>query len=207
MRSIKSIVKPVYRLLRRPVLGLRDARDKRLHKRRSEEAAARLHRFAPHSVLMLCLGNICRSPYAARVLSSLAPDIRVDSAGFIGPGRSPPEIALAVARKRDVHHADHRSKVLTPSLLAEADAVLVFDRANASRLAPMFDPARMFWLGDFDPVWSGTRAIADPWGKDREAFERTFVRIERCLGEVARSLRSATKQTHGSTRPTRVSGS
>lgn len=195
-RSIKRILRPAYRLVRKPFIGLRNARDKRLHGRRSKEASSRLHHLAPRSVLMLCLGNICRSPYAARALSSLAPEVRVDSAGFIGPGRPPPEIALAAARERGIHHADHRSKVLTPSLLAEANAVLVFDRANAAGLRSVCDPDRMFWLGDFDPTWSGSRAIADPWGKDREAFQQTFVRIERCVHEVARVLRSSVRPTH-----------
>jgi len=191
MRSIKRILKPAYRLLRSPLVGLRNVQDKRLHGRRSEEASTRLHHLAPRSVLMLCLGNICRSPYAARVLSPLAPDVRVDSAGFIGPGRAPPDLALAAARERGIHHDDHCSKVLTPGLLAGANAVLVFDGANASRLGSTYDPDRVFWLGDFDPLWSGTRAIVDPWGKEREDFQQTFVRIERCVNEVARILRRA----------------
>ncbi len=142
--SIKRALKPFYRLLLKPFVGLRNARDRRLHGRRSKEAMTRLNHLAPRSVMMLCLGNICRSPYAARALSIVAPDVRVDSAGFIGPGRPPPEIALSA----------------------------------------------------FDPVWSGTRAIPDPWGKDRETFQQTFVRIERCVDEVARILRSSTKETH-----------
>lgn len=189
MRVLKKLLKPFYRILRYPVIRLRDAYDARLHDRRAREAAARLRALSPRSILVLCLGNVCRSPYAARVLSRIEPTVRVDSAGFIGPGRTPPEIALEVARAREIDHSDHRSKVVTSGLLAEADAVLVFDRRNAARIrsAPIA-PQRVFWLGDFDPVWSGTRAIGDPWGKDRERFERTFERIERCMREVRRNL-------------------
>jgi len=140
-------------------------------------------------VLFLCLGNVCRSPYGARVLSSKDLGIEVDSAGFIGPDRAPPDDALAVASARGVDHADHRSKVLTPELLAEADVVFLFDRYNVSRLRRFKGtPPPVYWLGDFDPEWTGKRAIIDPWGKSPEEFDLTFARIERCIEEVARSL-------------------
>ncbi len=114
----------------------------------------------------------------------------VDSAGFIGPGRPPPDTALEVARSRGIEHANHRSKTLTPELLESADVVFLFDRFNVARLRRFGGraPRRVFWLGDFDPMWAGKRAIIDPWGKPRKEFERTFERIERCIDEVARVL-------------------
>jgi protein-tyrosine-phosphatase len=47
---------------------------------------------------------------------------------------------------------------------------------------------RILWLGDFDPEWAGKRAIADPWGKPVEEFQRTFERIERCVNAVVDDL-------------------
>lgn len=176
--------------LRRRLVHLRDGFDGRLHPRRRARAAARLRELAPSSVLFICLGNVCRSPYGARTLARLDPGLRVDSAGFIGPGRPPPDEALFVARGRGVEHADHVSQTLTSEMLAAADAVFIFDRFNVARLRSVAGVRmeRVFWLGDFDPLWAGKRAVIDPWGKDAADFERTFERIERCIDVVVTSL-------------------
>jgi protein-tyrosine-phosphatase len=162
-----------------------------LHPYRRARARRRLRRFEPTSILFVCLGNICRSPYAERVLLRRGNGhVRAFSAGFMGPGRPPPEEALEVARDRGIEHAEHVSRTLTRDLLDDADVLFVFDRHNASGLRGRagVQGERLFWLGDFDPQWTGKRAIADPWGKPVEEFERTFERIERCIGEVVRAL-------------------
>ena len=173
------------------LVALRDAVDRGLHPWRRNRARQRIHATSPQSFLFVCLGNICRSPYAEHVLRARGgPSLGVESAGFIKPGRRPPEEALAVAGARGIEHGGHRSRVLDPALLEAPDAVFVFDRYNARdvRRTPGVRLDRIYWLGDFDPEWAGKRAIADPWGKPREEFERAFARIERCVDEVLRAL-------------------
>jgi protein-tyrosine phosphatase len=143
------------------------------------------------SVLFVCLGNICRSPYAERVLARRGNGaLRVHSAGFIGPGRRPPPEALEVARARGIEHAEHVSRTLTRELLEGADVLFVFDRHLARRVRSTAGARadRILWLGDFDPEWAGKRAIADPWGKPVEEFQRTFARIERCVDALVDDL-------------------
>ncbi|NNF12136.1 MAG: low molecular weight phosphotyrosine protein phosphatase [Gemmatimonadetes bacterium] len=151
----------------------------------------RLRDAQPGSVLFVCLGNICRSPYAEHVFRSRVGDgVEASSAGFILPGRQPPENALEVAATRGVSTTDHRSQVVSEDLLRGSDAVFIFDRFNAQRLRklPSGPRGRVYWLGDFDPEWTGKRAIIDPWGKPAEEFDRTFARIERCIDRVTRVL-------------------
>src|SRR5690606_14850585 len=159
---------PLLSAAREQLVRLRDAIDGLRHPARRARARERLTTLAPASFLFICLGNVCRSPYGARVLAArVGRSVRVESAGFIGPGRPPPEWAVAVARTRGIEHEDHCSRTVTPELLEGADAVFVFDRFNVARLRRVqgVRPERVFWLGDFDPDWTGKRAIIDPWGK------------------------------------------
>src|SRR2546427_199033 len=77
-----------------------------LHPLRRRRALALLRRHAPvRSVLVVCHGNMCRSPFAAGLLRPWLSGrgVRVDSAGFLGPGgRSPPEAVADLAALRDV---------------------------------------------------------------------------------------------------------
>jgi protein-tyrosine phosphatase len=182
---------PILSALRRRLVTLRDAMDARLHPRRRARARERLRKLGPSTVLFICLGNVCRSPFAGRLLAAHGlGGVSVDSAGFIGPGRAPPEEAIAAAKALGLDHADHCSKIVTASMLAAADVVFVFDRGNVRRLRSAHGARldRTFWIGDFDPEWAGKRAIIDPWGKAPEESDRTFARIARCVDEVAQLL-------------------
>lgn len=147
----------------------------------------RLAKMRPRSVLFVCLGNVCRSPYAkwsaeARLQEAPAPHT-FDSAGFIGPDRPPPDPALTAARGRGIDHGSHRSKTLDAELVNGSDLVVIFDRGNLKRLRRTKGARtdHVLRLGDLDSEWTGKRAIIDPWGKADEEFERTFARIDRCL--------------------------
>ncbi len=173
--------------IRRVVAEARNAFDQSRHPARRDRARARLAELDPDAVVFVCLGNICRSPYAERLLSEAEPlGLRIESAGFIGPGRPPPEAAQRVASARGVSHADHRSKLLADTDFGPKTALISFDRFNRQRLrtAPGVVMARTFWLADFDPITPERRAIPDPWGKEDTEFEAVFERIERCVSAL-----------------------
>lgn len=88
-------------------------------------------------ILVVCTGNVCRSPMAegflrrslARRLGDDAPP--VSSAGTHGWERSPatPE-AVEAARERGAAIQDHRARVLTGDLIDDADLVLCMTREH-----------------------------------------------------------------------------
>ena len=171
------------------LVAVRDSYDRARREKRRETATERLEAIdAPRSVLFVCLGNVCRSPYAAWSLRNAleSSDIKVDSAGFIGPDRNPPDIAIEAARTRGVEHGANNSQLVTDALLAEADVVFLFQPSHRRELSRIASSAStpVFLLSDFDPLWGGKRAIIDPWGKPLEEFHRTFERIDRCLERV-----------------------
>ncbi len=174
---------------------LRHKPDSILHERRRRAALRSLAGPVPSSVLFVCHGNICRSPFAmaafARALpTDVAANIMVDSVGFIGPGRKPPSTGLAVAMKRGIDLSRHRSKVVTAELLRGADLVVVMgaEQARGVRNRLATGSRSPLILGDLDPEPITRRTILDPWEGDESVFELSYSRIERCVREMARVI-------------------
>lgn len=178
--------------MKRPRLSdVRRFIERSLHARRRRRALNELGSMpTPRSFLFICYGNICRSPYAARAFERLLNENsrkfeRIDSAGFVGPGRPTPGDGIVVAGDRKVSLDDHISKVFTPQLVREHDLVVVMDgwqqRGIRRRLG---SSVNILVLGDLDPFPIETRAIFDPWQHALAGFERSYDRIDRCLTEL-----------------------
>lgn len=176
---------------------LRHLPDRLLHAwRRRGLRRALLGRGLPRTVLVVCHGNICRSPYGAGALRRLFRDtasVRVDSAGFVGPGRPSPPDAIASARARGVDPSHHRSKLLQPQDVQSADLILVMDIDQQRAICRRYhrDRKDVVVLGDLDPAPIDTRAILDPLGRPRDMFDASFGRIDRCLRELVGLLTGA----------------
>lgn len=157
------------------------------------------------SVLFVCRGNLCRSPFAARYAQRLLPDaVRVRSAGLLPfDDRPSPLVARRVANEFGVDLDDHRSVRLTPELVAQADLVLVFDDANRRGLLRRFPAARdrVMALGALHD--SGPTAIADPLDRGEDVYRHVYARIAEALWSAAgrEGVASATPS-----RPATVSG-
>jgi protein-tyrosine phosphatase len=176
-------------LLRR----LRRAPERALHALRRRRALAALRRRSPGSLLIVCHGNICRSPFAAALLAHalVRENVRVESGGFIGPNRPSPVEAVVAAARRGVDLSAHRGKPLTPDSVRGADVIVVMNPTQRRAICDRFGRARrdVLLLGDFDPQPIDTRAIRDPVDQPLEVFEETYARIERCVRELGRAIR------------------
>lgn len=162
-----------------------------LHPRRHRAALERLQRRErPRRILVVCYGNICRSPYLEAVLRRDVPDVEVSSAGFVGPGRGVPEHSITLSRERRLDLTAHRSRLISPSLARSADLIAVMDARQAEVVQTRFGvPAEAIVIvGDLDPGPIESRAISDPWGRPIEAFRASFIRLDRCAAVLARVL-------------------
>jgi protein-tyrosine phosphatase len=174
---------------RRLARAVRHAPDRISHPFRRASARRRVARARPRRLLVLCLGNICRSPYAAGVLDRLLPGHEVRSAGFLEANRPAPRHAVSVAAERGVNLAGHVSVRITPEGLDWADLVIVMDGRQSARASAMAPGAlKIERLGDFDPGWIDTRTVIDPIDRDRAFFERVYDRIDACCTMIARDL-------------------
>jgi protein-tyrosine-phosphatase len=177
------------------VRDLRHLPDSLLHHRRRQAARLQLRNLKPRSILFVCHGNICRSPFAAAVFTresaaGTAGRISVASAGFMGPKRASPTKALAAGRRRGVDMSAHRSALITEGSLRSADLVVVMsvDQARAVRARRGARSPRLLVLGDLDPSPITRRTIADPWGGSDFAFDASYDRIDRCVRELVRII-------------------
>jgi protein-tyrosine phosphatase len=144
--------------------------------------------------LVVCHGNICRSPIAAALLErELAPlGIEVQSAGFIGFNRPAPAEAIAAAESHAVNLCEHRSRLLTPTVVRTAELIVVMEASQQRLLLERYGrvPGDIVLLGDFDPVAVDGRAIHDPVNGKREVFDQVYARIARCVRELAATIAS-----------------
>ena len=134
-------------------------------------------------VLVVCAGNICRSPFAERYLRSrFGERWSVRSSGYYPQsGRPSPPEAVELAGKYRVDQHDHRSHVLTPDDVEWAEVVLLFDGRNHDRLRHSYpdQSAKLHFVGDIPR--SGTSEIADPFGKGDAAYQVAYRRIVTAL--------------------------
>ena len=145
----------------------------------------------PSSILLVCLGNICRSPTAEEIFRQQAAiaglSIKIDSAGtsdwHIGKAPDP----------RSQRHAKSQgynlSKLVARQVSAEDfhhfDLILAMDAQNLADLQTIKDSitatedklARLALFSEEDPNYSGDD-VPDPYQGDADDFEEVIERIE-----------------------------
>jgi len=143
-------------------------------------------------ILVVCYGNIYRSPFvAARLRQRLADAAEVRSCGFHSrPERPSPERHVAMSAARGIDLGSHRSAVIRPDDVNWADLIVLMDRHNWQALRNIDAPAdRLAWLGALD---DGPVEIPDPYGLDERSALRVLDRLDACsvrLAELATRLR------------------
>ncbi|MDP3681264.1 MAG: low molecular weight protein-tyrosine-phosphatase [Flavobacterium sp.] len=88
----------------------------------------------PVKILMVCLGNICRSPLAEGILASKLPKnkFKVDSAGTGSwhVGHKPDDRSVAVAKKNKINISDQKGRQFSKSDFDSFDYIYVMDNSN-----------------------------------------------------------------------------
>lgn len=141
---------------------------------------------ATDAPLIVCHGNINRSPYAA-ALARQRGSAGALSAGLLPePDRSSPPLTVEVARARGVGLDEHRSVPLREQLVGAATSIFVFDLENAVRLGVRFPAAlhRTHFLGTLAD--RGPSIVPDPHGRDRAFLEGVLDQITSAVEDAAR---------------------
>jgi len=175
------------------LMRVRRTPERLLHPFRRRKALAALRgRARPRTLLVVCYGNICRSPFAAallaRELTPLGVDVR--SGGFISFNRPAPADAIAAAQSHGVDLTKHRSRPVTADVARAADLIVVMDVTQRRLVCERFGRrlSHVILLGDLDPAVVETRAIRDPVDQSRQVFDEVYERVSRCVRECAGAL-------------------
>jgi protein-tyrosine phosphatase len=149
-----------------------------------------------HSVLFVCLGNICRSPLAEGALRAeaarLGLDIEVASAGTGDwhRGEPPDRRAIDAARRGGVDISGQRARKVEPEDFDRFDHIVALDTENLSdleRLRPAGSRARLSLLLDHVPGREG-EAVADPYHGGAAHFDTAWRDVAEGARALARNL-------------------
>ncbi|WP_282161839.1 low molecular weight protein-tyrosine-phosphatase [Ulvibacterium marinum] len=145
-------------------------------------------------ILMVCLGNICRSPLAEGILQSkVDPEkIVVDSAGTgsYHIGNRPDERSIAVGRKYGIDISHQRCRQFSSKDFDNFDIIYTMDQSNyrnvisLARNKEQTQKVKML----LEEMESGIREVPDPYYGPGDGFEKVFHLIDRACSEIAKKL-------------------
>jgi protein-tyrosine phosphatase len=149
------------------------------------------------SVLFICKGNICRSPFAEHLARKLTASgkckLIIKSAGLqVASAEPSPFAAIEAAKKFDVDMTGHLSSALTHEQIESFDAIFAMEAWQLKKLSAEYvqHQKKFFLLPLIDNAvrrqFKGyqTYNIKDPYGGEMQEFVDCYKRIESCVRSV-----------------------
>jgi len=175
-----------------PRLARHSIERQRMKRLRQNPAAVRTVLRSARNLLIVCHGNIIRSPFAARLISQSlghATPFSVCSAGLEAvPGRPPHPSALVTAITRRIDLSCHTAARIEADRVATSDAIFVMDVPQLLTMRRRFPDARgkTFLLTALAP--DVPLEIDDPVNGDLPVFGTCFDHISRAVDPIVRIL-------------------
>lgn len=133
------------------------------------------------NILVVCVGNICRSPMAEALLKQRFPEKNIDSAGvgaLVGHGADP--AAIKIMQEQNIDITGHVAKQFDEELSLKYDLILTMSDGQNKWIEERFPFCRgkTFKLGH----WTG-KDIADPYKHEMSAFIKAYQDIVSSIDE------------------------
>ncbi|HLU51608.1 MAG TPA: low molecular weight protein-tyrosine-phosphatase [Flavobacteriaceae bacterium] len=147
------------------------------------------------NILMVCLGNICRSPLAEGILKSKLPEnlYFIDSAGTGGwhAGEAPDRRSIQVARKFGIDISNQRARQIHPTDFEKFDIIFAMDHYNKRdllQMAPNSIASKkvtliLDYLKDSEKI-----NVPDPYYGNERDFEHVFYLLDEVCEIISKNL-------------------
>jgi protein-tyrosine phosphatase len=154
-------------------------------------------------ILMVCLGNICRSPLAEGILQKLIEEnnvshmIEVDSAATAGHtiGRPPDHRSVEVARRNGIR-LEHKGRQLTRADFSHFDLILVMDESNFDNALQVakneYERGKVRMITDYDQRSMKPHIVKDPYWGELSDFIKTHDQLLICCQGLMNNLLNLT---------------
>lgn len=141
-----------------------------------------------NKILVVCVGNICRSPTGERLLKNYLPSLNVESAGLgalVGKGAD--DSAISIAALHNVSLEGHCARQVSGKMCREYDLILTMEKRHITRLCDIAPEMRgkVMLFGH----WDDEREIPDPYLKSRDAFEAVYHLLDQSARQWAQALK------------------
>ncbi|MFB9123937.1 low molecular weight phosphotyrosine protein phosphatase [Paraburkholderia dipogonis] len=138
------------------------------------------------TVLIVCEGNLCRSPMAQGLLQRELSDIEVTSAGLSAAKGAPMDrFAREMLSDRGIDMSSHVARRLNERVCGAADLILVMELAQKQAIEKFYPTARgrVYRLADADHV-----DVPDPFGRSARIYDQAMTLIERGVLDWTRRI-------------------
>ena len=144
-------------------------------------------------VLMVCLGNICRSPLAEGILKSKLKNqtIEVESAGTSGwhVGESPHEMSIKVAKINGIDISKQKGRKLKSADLDYFTHIYAMDTTNYQNIIDLCQTEKQ--KSKIHLILKNNLSVPDPYGHGFVSFEQTFDLLDEACSRLAKELNSS----------------
>jgi protein-tyrosine phosphatase len=146
-------------------------------------------------IVMVCLGNICRSPLAEGILRSKTDaSVTIDSAGTGAwhAGQQPDKRSIEIARRKGIDISTQRARQFTIQDYSDFDLIYVMDRsnyANVLELAPDEKARQKVKLILEEVQNSPVSEVPDPYYGENDGFSHVFELLDNAWTVIAERIK------------------
>lgn len=146
-------------------------------------------------ILMVCLGNICRSPLAEGIMRSKLPEnFLVDSAGTGGwhVGELPDKRSISTAKNKGIDITNQRARQFEITDFDAFDYIYVMDNSNYKdiiALAPNEEKKSKVKLILNELFPNENKDVPDPYYGAADGFENVYTMLDQACKEIARKFK------------------
>lgn len=148
--------------------------------------------------LFVCTGNTCRSPMAAYLFSHFAAGTphQAESAGLAAwdGDRISDNARIVLMDGFGIDASAHRARLFRPEMAASVDFILTMSRHQRDRLRQILPDRASHILTVGEAAGHPDEEIADPFGRDRAAYERTARQLETLVRRILERVEPAPEQ-------------